>query len=249
MTDAGSAFDRLDQFGQDHADGADGVVIAGDRVVDQLGVAIGVDDGHHGDAEAVGFADSDILARRVDHDQRGGEFVHFAETGQILHQAGQLAAEGSLLFFTDLGEPGALELLLDLVETSHTFADRGKIRQRSAQPAVMDVELSARLGGIFDRFLCLLFAADEKDLPAPGHDTGEELRRGVELLDRAADVDDVDVVFLFEDELPHLGVPALGLVSVVDAGFEEFVDQFDGCHVLVSAVGLAGFFFALGCGG
>src|SRR5690606_11522933 len=42
-------------------DGADGVVIARDGVVDQVGVVVGVDDGDHRDAELLGFLDGDVL--------------------------------------------------------------------------------------------------------------------------------------------------------------------------------------------
>ena len=60
-----SAIDAAHEVG-----GADGVVVAGDHVVDDVGVAVGVDDRDHRDAEAVGLGDRDVLLLRVDHEDR-----------------------------------------------------------------------------------------------------------------------------------------------------------------------------------
>src|SRR3546814_8090275 len=47
--------------------GADGVVVARDRVVDQGRVVVGVDHGDHRDAELPGFLDGDVFMRSEEH--------------------------------------------------------------------------------------------------------------------------------------------------------------------------------------
>jgi hypothetical protein len=61
--------------------------------------------------------------------------------------------------------------------------------------------------------------------------SAEEIGRSVDLLDGFLDVEDVDLVLGAHDELLHLGVPALGLVTEMDSGFDEFGEDRCG-HVL-----------------
>ena len=56
--------------------GADGVVVAGDDVIDLIGIAVGVHDGHDRDAQRAGLAHGDMLLAGIDHEQRTGELLH-----------------------------------------------------------------------------------------------------------------------------------------------------------------------------
>ena len=47
------------------ADGADGVIVAGDGIVDLVGIAVGIGDGHNGDAQTMGLGDGDVYKRQV----------------------------------------------------------------------------------------------------------------------------------------------------------------------------------------
>src|SRR5204862_203340 len=67
-------------------DGADGVVVAGDHVVDALGVAVGVDQGHDGDAQAGRLVDGDVLLLRVDDEEAAGKPRHLLDAAQVLLQ-------------------------------------------------------------------------------------------------------------------------------------------------------------------
>src|SRR5690606_10702236 len=63
---------------------ADGVVVARDRVVDLVRVAVGVQDGDHRDAQLASLADGDVLLLGV-HDPHGaGHLVHVADTAERL---------------------------------------------------------------------------------------------------------------------------------------------------------------------
>ena len=73
--------------------------------------------------------------------------------------------------------------------------------------------MTASLGGFTDSFLGLLFGAYEEDLAALTTGRGQKIAGGFELFEGFAEVDDVDAVARIEDELLHLGVPTLGLVT------------------------------------
>jgi hypothetical protein len=86
---------------------------------------------------------------------------------------------------------------------------------------VGDVELAAALGLFGDDVLGLALGADEQDAAAAGDGLAEEGASPLEELDGLAEVDDEDAVTGAVDVGLHLGVPALGLVAKVGAGFEH----------------------------
>src|SRR5690606_17077895 len=89
--------------------GADRVVIARDRVVDQGRVVVGVDDGDDRDAELLGFLDRDVLVADVDHEQRVGQAVHVLDAAQRGLQLVALAAQAQHFVLDQLLE-GAVGL-------------------------------------------------------------------------------------------------------------------------------------------
>ncbi len=87
---------------------------------------------------------------------------------------------------------------------------------------MVHVELAAGLGGLLHGLLGLALAADEKDALLLCGEIAEEIGRHFDLAERFLEVDDVDAVPFFEDEPLHSGMPAAGLVSEMDSGFDEF---------------------------
>ena len=65
-------------------DGADGVVVAGDDVVDLVGIAVGVHDGHDRDAQNAGLGHGDVLLAGINDEQRAGQLLHVADAAQVL---------------------------------------------------------------------------------------------------------------------------------------------------------------------
>ena len=87
------------------------------------------------------------------------------------------------------------------------------------------IELAAFLGGVLDGLLGLLLGADEQHFAAFAHGRREEIAGGFQLVERLAQVNDVNAVAGVEDEGLHLGVPAFGLVSKMDAGIQQFLNS------------------------
>src|SRR5205807_1366801 len=96
--------DAVGQFHQDHFDGPNAVVVAGNRQIDRIGVAVGVDQRDGGDTHALGFLDGDVLAVRIDDDHGVGQPVHVADALQIASDLGQLPVELGNHFFAETAD-------------------------------------------------------------------------------------------------------------------------------------------------
>ena len=207
----------------DQANGADRVVVAGNRVGDARRIAVGVDDGDDGNRELLRLGDGDALLARIDDEDRRRQAVQLLDADQRFLQLGPLPVQPERFL---LGEPVDLARLAHLVqalEVVDRLADRREVREGPAEPALVDVEHAAAGGFLGDRVLRLLLGADEQHRAALGGQVAGEEIRLAELLERLLQVDDVDAVALPEDVLGHLRVPALGLVAEVDAGLQQLL--------------------------
>ena len=110
---------------------------------------------------------------------------------------------------------------LELLQALDGAADRGEVGERSTQPAVVHVEHAAAIGLFENGVLRLALGADEQDAFALGGEIGNECGSFLEELERLLQVNDVDPVALSEDVLLHLRIPALGLMTEVDASFQK----------------------------
>ena len=84
-------------------DGANGIVVGGDAVVDDVGIGVGVEKADDGDVEAVGLADGDLLALGVNDEDGGGARGERAGAAEVGLELGELLGENGLLL---LGQQG-----------------------------------------------------------------------------------------------------------------------------------------------
>src|SRR4051794_35353607 len=78
---------RCDAVGDDANDqiaGADRVVVAGNDVVGLVGIAVGIDDRDHGQAEAASLAHRELLLAEIDDEDRFGLALHVGDTAEVL---------------------------------------------------------------------------------------------------------------------------------------------------------------------
>src|SRR5262249_52626277 len=94
-----------------------------------------------------------------------------------------------------------------------------------AEPPRVHEEHAAAVGFLVNGVLRLALRADEEKVLPRRREVGHEFRGFLELLERLLQVDDVDPIALPEDEFLHLGVPALGLMTEVDASLEQFLHR------------------------
>lgn len=225
----------LDGFAEDAdeaLEGADAVIVAGDGVIDDAGIAVGVDDGDDGDAEAAGLLDGDGFADDVDDDQGGGHAFHVGDAAEVAFEFGFFAAEAGAFFFAGFVEGALLVHGLEFAHAADGDADGLVVGEHAAEPAVDDVGLVEALGGFEDDVLGLFFGADEEDLAAADDGVVNKALGDAHLDEAFAEVDHVEAFALSVDVLGHVGVPAFGLVTEVDAGIEKLL-QSDGRQVEV----------------
>ena len=85
--------DRVGDLRGEEPDGAQGVIVAGDDVVDHGGIAVGVDNSDDRDAELAGFLDGDGFVVRIDDEERVGQAPHVLDAGEVGLQVLALALE------------------------------------------------------------------------------------------------------------------------------------------------------------
>ena len=77
----------------DQLDSADSVVVAGDDVVDLIGIAVGINDSNNGDVQLAGLGDSDALLVGVNDEHSLRQSLHVLDAAQVLVQLGHLELE------------------------------------------------------------------------------------------------------------------------------------------------------------
>src|SRR5215218_6713224 len=216
----------------------DGVVVAGDHVVYDLRVAVGVGEGDDRYLQAVGLLDQQLFALGVYYEDRAGETLHLRYAREVPPELLVLAVQGEPLLAGALLLRGLLDPPGQVFEVLDAWQYRLEIGQDTADVTLGDRGLSAPYGLLGQRDLGLFLGADEENLaPGLGH-SPDERQRAVEQRERLIQVDYVDPGALGEDVTLHLGVPALGLMPEVNPGFEQLSDPYTFGRTLQDATSL-----------
>src|SRR5262249_10569397 len=108
----------------------------------------------------------------------------------------------------------------DLAEPAKRAANGLQVGESATQPTFGNEHLAASLGCIFDRFLRLLFSADEKNFAPLANRFGEKITSFLQPGERFAQVNDVYAVACVKNEPLHFWVPTLGLMTKVNTRFQ-----------------------------
>ena len=114
---------------------------------------------------------------------------------------------------------GICQLGSQLFHFFDAFADRLKVRQHSAEPALIDEEHIGAQGFFLKNFSGLPLGSDKQDRLAGSDGVADE---GIGLFHPSQcllKVDDIDAVAFAKEELLHLRVPPIRLVSEMDTCF------------------------------
>ena len=183
--------------------------------------------------QLAGLGDGVALLAGVNDEQGAGELLHVLHAAEILLELGDLALVLDDFLLGEHGERAVLLHLAQLSQTVDTGAHGLEVRQHAAEPAGVDIILIDALRLFLDGVLRLLLRADKQDVLAVGGKITDEVVGLFDLLDGLLQIDDIDAVALRVDVRSHLGVPASGLMTKVDACFEQTLHGYD-CHFCVS---------------
>ncbi|CAN4016717.1 GPR endopeptidase, partial [Dysosmobacter welbionis] len=178
--------------GGDQLDGADGVVVAGDHIIDLIGIAVGIGDGHHGNTQLVGLGDGVALLAGVHDEQGAGQLLHFLHAAQVLLQLGDLAQVLHDFLLGQHVEGAVLLHGLQLVQPVHTGAHGLEVGHHAAQPPGIHIELAATGGLLADGLLRLLLGAHEQQGLAALRQLTDEAVCLLQLADGLLQVHDID---------------------------------------------------------
>ena len=217
--------DVADRLGDQRA-GADRVVVARDDVVDAVRVAVGVDEADDRDPQALGLADGDDLRLEVDHEHRVRRALHVLDAAEVGLELLEVGLGRHPLARRQQLQLALGRVALEVVQALDALRDGLEVRQQAAEPAVVDVRLTGRLGDLLHGVARLLLGAHEQHGAAAVGDVAGEALRLIEQRLGLEQVDDVDAAVLAMDEAAHLGVPAASLVAEVHAGLQQLADSY-----------------------
>src|SRR6266498_1449714 len=152
----------------------------------------------------------------------GGHAGHFEDPIEIAPELCRFSIKRRQFLLSHLLVFGRLLDLLNVLQTADALANCRKIGQRASEPALIYVKLAASQRRLFYRFLRLFLAAHEQDLASTAGHLPKKLRGAPKLDDGLIQIDDVNLISLFENERFHFRIPALGLMPKMDARFQEF---------------------------
>lgn len=202
--------------------GAGRVVVARDHVVDAVGVVVGINHAHHGDAELVGFLNGDLVIADVDHEQSVRKARHVLDAADRLVELLDFTGEVEGFLLGHLLKAAVSDGLLHVLEVLDRLLDGLEVGERAAEPALINAAAAGALSLLDDDVAAAALGVDEEDLAAASGEFTNELLGFSELLNRLFEVDDVNLVAGTEDVLSHLGVPETGLMAEVATGLKHF---------------------------
>src|SRR5438876_320111 len=214
--------DRIHKLLQNHANSANRVIVAGDWVIDNLGVRVRINDGDHWNAKASRLIHCVLLAICIDHHQSVWQLRHLDYPVEVAPELCRLAIKRSQFLFSHFLVFRRLFDLFDVFQSPDALANSREVGQRAAEPALIYIKLAASHCGLFYRFLRLLLTTDKQNFAAATRDFLEKFRGPPKLQDGLIQIDDINLVALFEDERLHLRIPTLRLVSKMNASFQQF---------------------------
>ena len=216
-----SAFDAgVGNARGDELDGANGVVVPGDRIRDMVGIAVAVEDRDDRNLQPGGFLHGDLLDSRVEHEDGAGKATHVLDAGQEFLEFDDFFLHSADFFFRQTVLAGIGEHAFQLLHLVDAAPDGLEVRQHAAEPALIHVKHVGAQGFFLEDFRRLPLGSDKQDRLPGGDGVADE---GIGLFhpcECLLQIDDVDAVAFAKEELLHLRVPPVRLVAEMDTSFQ-----------------------------
>src|SRR5579863_961008 len=212
---------RVGDAGGVQVNGAHGVIVARDHVLDAIGRAVGVDDRHDRNAELLRLVNRYVLVTDVDHKQGIGQGLHVLDAAEASLELDHLAPQLRRLLLTAFVQRAGSGQLGDLRQPLDGLADGLEVGEHAAEPALVHERLRGALRFLLHRLARRALGAHEQHRAAVGNHALDEVRRLRVHRLRLLKIDNVDFVALTEDKRGHLRVPEAGLMSEMDSRLQH----------------------------
>ncbi len=160
--------------------GPNGVIVAGDGVIHDVRIAVGIHDGDDWDFQFAGLGHGVMFALEINNENGVRQAFHVADAAEVFKQSRLLAAEAGLFLFDVAGDAAVRLHRLDVLELLEGFFDGFEIGERAAEPTLGDARLAGGFGEVADGRLRLFFGADKQHLAAAAHLGGHKIAGDVE---------------------------------------------------------------------
>ena len=157
---------RVRDAGGDEFDGADGVVIARNDEVDQIGVAVGVGECHDRDVKLPCLVDRDVLVVRIDDEENGRKAVHLLDAAKVLLELLTFATNRERILLAERVDRAVLDLSLDRTKAIDSALHCAEVGERATEPTTGDEELTGALRFLANDLGGLALGSDEKYVTA-----------------------------------------------------------------------------------
>ena len=214
--------------GVSHASGkqtnsTNSVIIAGNDVIDVVGIAVGINNRHHRNTQLTGFFYGNGLFFRVDNENSAGELGHVLDAAEALFKFGPLPLQTENFFFDQQVVCSVLGHDFNLLQTIDTALDGAEVGQHTAEPTVVNIVLTCPLGLFTNGVLSLFFGADEQYFVAVLNGITQKAVSLFEIAYSLLQIDNIDAVTSAKNIRLHFRVPAFGLVTEVNPGFKQLL--------------------------
>src|SRR5207302_1863538 len=181
------------------------------------------DDRNHRNAEFISFRHGNFFLAHIDYKDRVRQTVHSFDARKRFVQTLPFAIEFDALFLGQFFITAIGLHRFQIFEPLDRFLYGLKIRQETAQPALVDIILSSALGFLADSVLGLTLRAHEQHCLAAilSNRVGDILKRLAKHLLRLLQIDNIYAVALAENIFLHLRVPTAHLVTEVNTGLQQ----------------------------
>ena len=162
------------------------------------------------------------MVAHVNDEEGVGKTIEILDATDRLVELFNVTLEVKRFLLRELGGGAVFELLFHVLEALDRAANRLEVRQRAAQPALVNPAAAGALRFLSNDFTSAALRVNEEDAAALARELTSELNRFVEHHDGLFKIDDMNLVAGAEDVLGHLRVPETSLMAEVATRFEHF---------------------------
>ena len=162
-----------------------------------------------------------MLLAGINYKHNSGQLIHIAYAAEVVDKLFLFLIELGLLLFGQQSHLAAVFHLLQRVKACNTGKDGLEIGEHAARPALIYIEHAAAERLLLYGFLRLLFSTYKQHALSFAYRFAHKIIGLFYFLYRFLKIYNIDPVALGKNIRGHLGIPSAGLMSEMDACFQQ----------------------------